>query len=599
MATKVLTPKEQIEQQKAYASAQPSSVGLADDNLFVLGMKDVFYRNEGNALGDIIDNSVESGATFCHVAYNTNDAGKILEIAVIDNGCGIDSSFLPHALRWGGSSRHNSRNLFGRYGFGLPTASIKHGDAYSVYSRTDRNDQFSVVSVDLDDMKGGNRLELPSVKTSELPEWVSAYISEHVGEEKDVATVILLSKRNSLVWPNKTTSVGKLMRHFGITYGSILNGQCKVYVDGDRVEQIDPLFITPSARHFDIDGTRATDHSVPPIKFRDRNGNWHDVTVRMSYMDVAAVDAKERNSGNRLTKPRASLKTDYNGIFVYRNGRFIEVYKPGYIGLNLSGSYSRQIGLSVDFPAELDEYFGITPQKQTISISEPLDKLLEAAIMPAYRSFYKMIEEERALLKQQKRLIKMPSGVEVRASELAFAKIDARRPARPKSVKAAEEANAALIKKAKEIATTTGRTIEEEKLALEKTLIAHPYKIEADHGRPNTPFFEPDQVGPQTVIYLNTNHKFYTEVYGRLKESEVGIRSGIEALLVALARAELSKGGEDRVFYMQERAAWSSDLSQALEIIPMLLTDEDTYEAAMAMDPDRNFLEKEAEEESE
>jgi hypothetical protein len=56
MATKVLTPQEQIDQQKAYASSQPASVGLADDNLFVLGMKDVYYRNEGNALADIIDN---------------------------------------------------------------------------------------------------------------------------------------------------------------------------------------------------------------------------------------------------------------------------------------------------------------------------------------------------------------------------------------------------------------------------------------------------------------------------------------------------------------------------------------------------------------
>jgi hypothetical protein len=73
-----------------------------------------------------------------------------------------------------------------------------------------------------------------------------------------------------------------------------------------------------------------------------------------------------------------------------------------------------------------------------------------------------------------------------------------------------------------------------------------------------------------------------------LDETEIEIRSGIEALLVSLARAELSKGGEDRVFYMQERAAWSADLAQALEIIPHLLSNEDTYEEAIAMDPARN-----------
>ena len=596
MATKVLTPHEQVDQQKAYASSQPASVGLADDNLFVLGMKDVYYRNEGNALADIIDNSVEAGATYCHVAYNTDSGGKIQEIAIIDNGCGIDSSFLPHALRWGGSSRHNSRNLFGRYGFGLPTASIKHGDAYSVFSRTNKSEPFNEVSIDLQEIMSGKRLELPTVKTAPLPAWVNKYIEENIGADADVATVILLSKRNSLIWPNQANSVSNLMRHFGIVYSSIVTGQCKIYVDAEKVEALDPLFITPSARHFDIEGTKATDHSLPPIKVRDKNGNWHEVQIRMSYMDVAAISAQERTRSNRLSKPRQALKKDYNGVFVYRNGRFIDTYRPYYSGLNWQ-SYSRQIGIAVDFPAELDEYFGITPQKQTISLSETVDRLLEDAIMPSFKSLYKMIEEERAILKAARGNISMPGGTTVRASELAFAKIDAKRPARPKSPKATEDAIEALTKKAREISTATGRTVEEEKLALEKVLIAHPYKIEAEHGRPNTPFFEPDQVGPQTVIYLNTNHKFYTEVYGRLDETEVGIRAGIEALLVSLARAELSKGGEDRVFYMQERAAWSADLAQALEIIPQLLSDEDTYDAAVEMDPARNSIDSESESE--
>jgi hypothetical protein len=596
MATKVLTPQEQVDQQKAYAASQPASVGLADDNLFVLGMKDVYYRDEGNALSDIIDNSVEAGATYCHVAYKTDSGGKIEEIAIIDNGCGIDSSFLPHALRWGGSSRHNSRNLFGRYGFGLPTASIKHGDAYSVFSRTNKSESFKEVSIDLQEIMSGKRLELPTVKEAPLPTWVENYIDENIGANADVATVILLSKRNSLIWPNKANSVSKLMRHFGIVYSSIVTGQCKIYVDAEKVEALDPLFITPSARHYDVEGTKATDHSLPPIKVRDKNGNWHEVRIRMSYMDVAAINAQERTSNNRLSKPRQALKKDYNGIFVYRNGRFIETYRPYYTGLNWQ-SYSRQIGIAVDFPAELDEYFGITPQKQTISLSETVDRLLEDAIMPSWKSLYKMIEEERAILKAARGNISMPGGVTVRASELAFAKIDAKRPARPKSPKATEDAIEALTKKAREISTSTGRTVEEEKLALEKVLIAHPYKIEAEHGRPNTPFFEPDQVGPQTVIYLNTNHKFYTEVYGRLDETEVGIRAGIEALLVSLARAELSKGGEDRAFYMQERAAWSADLALALEIIPQLLSEEDTYDAAIEMDPARNTIDSESENE--
>ena len=585
MAGKLLTPQEQIQQQVAYASAQPTTVGLADDNLFVLGMKDVYYKNEGNAFADILDNSIEAGATYIHIAYNTDSSGRIQEVAIIDNGCGMDSSFLPHALRWGGSSRHNSRSLYGRYGFGLPTASIKHGNAYSVYSRTDKKQGFNEVSIDLDEILAGKRLELPSVQKSELPVWVSAYIKENIGSEDDVATVVLLSKRNTLEWPNKTNSVANLMRHFGIVYHSVVTGQCKIFVDGDRVEAVDPLFITPAARHYEIEGTKATDHSLPPIKVRDHNGNWHDVQVRMSLMNLDAYDAQERTSSGRLTKPRKRLKEDYNGIFIYRNGRFIDTYKWDDIAWQ---SYSRQIGISLDFPAELDEFFGITPQKQTISVNQTVQDLLKKAVLPAYGSLYKLVLEERAMAKAAKGNIQLREGVTVRASELAFAKIDAKRPSRPKSPKADEEARTNLAKKAKEISQVTGRSVEEEQKALENVLIAHPYKIEAEHGRPTQPFFEMDQVGPQTVVYLNTGHRFYTDVYGALGEDDVAIRSGIEALLVCIARAELSKGGDDRVFYMQERAAWSEDLAKALEIIPQLLSQEDTWEEAIDMDPARN-----------
>ena len=585
MAGKLLTPQEQIAQQIAYASSQPTSVGLADDNLFVLGMKDVYYKNEGNALADILDNSIEAGSSYIHIAYNTDSSGRIQDVAVIDNGCGIDSTFLPHALRWGGSSRHNSRNLYGRYGFGLPTASIKHGNSYSVYSRTNKTSGFSEVSIDLDEILAGKRLELPSVKQSNLPSWVSAYIKQNIGNEDDVATVVLLSKRNTLEWPNKTNSVANLMRHFGIVYHSVVTGQCKIYVDGDRVEAVDPLFITPAARHYEIDGSIATDHSLPPIKVRDAHGTWHDVQVRMSMMNLDAYDAQERTASGRLTKPRKRLKEDYNGIFIYRNGRFIDTYKWDEISWQ---SYSRQIGISLDFPAELDEFFGITPQKQTISVNQTVQELLKKAVLPAYASLYKLVLEERATAKSAKGNIQLRDGVTVRASELAFAKIDAKRPSRPKSPKADEEARTNLAKKAKEISQVTGRSVEEEQQALENVLIAHPYKIEAEHGRPTQPFFEMDQVGPQTVVYLNTGHRFYTDVYGALSEDDVAIRSGIEALLVCIARAELSKGGDDRVFYMQERAAWSEDLAKALEIIPQLLSQEDTWEEAIDMDPARN-----------
>jgi hypothetical protein len=587
MQNKVLSPEKQIEQQKDYASRQRKDVGLADDTLFVLGMRDVYYKSEANALADVIDNSAEAGSTFVHIIYNTDEKGKIEEIAILDDGCGIDESFLPHAIRWGASSRHNSRNLYGRYGFGLPTASIKYGTKYSVYSRTDSAKPFNVVTVDISQLGVGEKLELPKVKQDFLPAWIQNYVdSQDSLKGKSISTVVLWSNRDSLVYPNIKASITHVMRHLGIVYHSILLSSCKMYVQGNQVEPIDPLFLTESARHFDINSTRATDHSIPTIKIRDKNGEYHDVNIRISALDHSAYNAEERSVSGRLSKPRKSLREDYMGIFVYRNGRFIDTYKWDKISWQ---SYARQIGISIDFPAELDEVFGITPQKQTIAMGEEVEQILiKANLLGAYRSLYNRIQTERSQIKAARDAIKLTSDVTVRASELAFAKIDSKRPSKPKSQKSAEEASKNLQRKAKEISAVTGRSEEEERQQLETMLLSHPYKIEAHHGGPTVPFFTPEQIGPQTVVWLNTGHRFYTDVYGMLGEKDVAIRAGIEALLVALARGELSKGDMDRVFYMNERAAWSEDLARALELIPNILSKEDTWEEAIAMDPAQN-----------
>lgn len=587
MQNKVLSPEQQIAQQKAYASKQRKDVGLADDNLFVLGMRDVYYKSEANALADVIDNSVEAGSTFVHVIYKTDEKGKIEDIAIIDDGCGIDESFLPHAIRWGASSRHNSRNLYGRYGFGLPTASIKYGTKYSVYSRTDASKPFNVVTFDMAQLGAGEKLELPSPKQDLLPSWVQQYIdSQDSLKNKSISTVVVWSKRDTLVYANIKASITHVMRHLGIVYHSILLSSCKMYVQGNQVEPIDPLFLTESARHFDINGTKATDHSLPPLKIRDKNGEYFDVHIRISALDHAAYNAEERSVAGRLSKPRKSLREDYTGIFVYRNGRFIDTYKWDKISWQ---SYARQVGVSIDFPAELDEIFGITPQKQTIAMGEEVEQILiKANVLGAYRSLYNLVQTERKQIKAARDAIKLSSDVTVRASELAFAKIDSKRPKKPKSQKSAEEATKNLQRKAKEISAVTGRSEEEERQQLETILLSHPYKIEAHHGGPTVPFFTPEQIGPQTIVWLNTGHRFYTDVYGMLGEKDVAIRAGIEALLVTLARGELSKGDMDRVFYMNERATWSEDLSRALELIPTILSKEETWEEAVSMDPDQN-----------
>src|SRR5579875_2238520 len=94
--------KRHLEAQRRTARTA-GATGLVDEKMLAQTMRSVRYQDEGHAAGDVIDNAIESGATQVHLAFRTEGAA-IQEIAFIDDGSGIEPSFLPHATKWGGSS---------------------------------------------------------------------------------------------------------------------------------------------------------------------------------------------------------------------------------------------------------------------------------------------------------------------------------------------------------------------------------------------------------------------------------------------------------------------------------------------------------------
>src|SRR4030095_191011 len=57
-----------------------------------------------------------------------------VEVSILDNGCGMDPFTLRQALRFGGSTRFGDRSGLGRYGMGLPNASLSQARRMMVYT---------------------------------------------------------------------------------------------------------------------------------------------------------------------------------------------------------------------------------------------------------------------------------------------------------------------------------------------------------------------------------------------------------------------------------------------------------------------------------
>src|SRR5262245_35096028 len=103
--------------------AQRQTASLVSEEHFVLATRDTGYRTVAAAVAELVDNSLQAGATDIQILVSDTD-GLGLSVAVLDNGCGMDAAVISTALRFGGTTRFNDRTGSGRYGMGLPNSSL-------------------------------------------------------------------------------------------------------------------------------------------------------------------------------------------------------------------------------------------------------------------------------------------------------------------------------------------------------------------------------------------------------------------------------------------------------------------------------------------
>lgn len=579
--------QERIQRMQSYVKDKKGGAsGLFDPELTIKTFRSVRYESEAHAGADIIDNAIEAGASQVHVVANITK-GKITDIAFIDDGSGIASTFLPWAVSWGGSAQHGDvgkRNTFGRFGFGLPTASINRGTAYDVISRyfdesTGAVTDFAMVTVDIKHLeRGPDGLPVqPQVKPGKLPAWVVAYVADKDslfrGGLEAVRTVVIWRDLDRLNSKTIDALNPLLLNHFGVTYAGWLP-QCSIYVNGIAVEPIDVLFTSPNARYFDVEGTRAEDHGKQVFMMKGEDGTEHPVTVRLSKIGLDAYQARLHGGRGQPPRIRERIRKQYNGFFVTRRDRFIELWKPSDVSWQ---SYMRQVAVHLDFPPELDEMFGVTPDKQTINPRpQVIDTLNGKGVLRAMRDLYNEVNAER-----QKRKAEDEGNLEggVRVSEVVMDKVSGiiNRPitSAEEKLKRQDEAKKNLERKVKEVAAVSAipeATVREE---LTEQTSRKRFHVELVSLGENGVFINPEQRGLQTVLQINIDHLFFKDVYSKISPEQFELRSGLELLLFTLALGELDAIGEKAAFYLNERIRWGQLLSTQIHVQSDVISNSD------------------------
>lgn len=349
---------------------------LVPPHLAVQAMRDNGYKNTAYAVAELIDNAVQAGASAVELLaleveefVRQRTRRRLQKIAVLDNGSGMDETVLRLALQFGNGTHLDDREGIGRFGMGLPSASISQCAHVDVWSWTRGPDQALYSYVDLSQVAAGTMREVPEPRRDPLPiEWTDR--ARSLGSS---GTLVVWSQLDRAMWRtgralirNSEFVIARMYRRF-LAQG-LVSIRMASFVEGTKVPTIDDFatandpgyLLVPSSTPspydndamFQVDGDS---WDIPyRIRFRDQE---HEVHLRFSYakenarsVPNAGATAYGKHAGNNV------------GVSLVRAERELDMDQSL---VNTYDPRERWWGVEVDFPPSLDELFGVTNNKQT------------------------------------------------------------------------------------------------------------------------------------------------------------------------------------------------------------------------------------------
>ncbi|WP_432833077.1 ATP-binding protein [Dactylosporangium sp. CA-092794] len=382
----------------------------------VKSIRDTGYKGTDYALAELIDNSFQWGQarTVLLVIVQRPVQGKLRatkradEIWVIDDGTGMTDQAVNLALSFGGSGKYDDRSGIGRFGMGLPQASVSQCERTDVWTwQKSQPENASHTFLDLQKLSRsgkGSTLTVPwPTRPGEsgyetMPDWVLDVFKQHatadtsMGQPLYGGTAIRWSALDRVRW----TTAGTILKHaeylLGRVYRNFLTAdterrQIKIaIVDADMIGGLiefhdvrpnDPLYLLPAdqstlefweqaapegekEKYVPVTGIApfTEHHNSREFKIARPDGKG-DSTV-YARLSLARPEARPgRNPGKDTHQGRHAR--DNAGISVVRAGRELVLEQT----LNEEAT-DRWWGVELSFSPDLDEIFGVTNNKQDV-----------------------------------------------------------------------------------------------------------------------------------------------------------------------------------------------------------------------------------------
>ena len=359
----------------------------------IRALRDSRYHNSAYALAELIDNSIEAGAEEIHLlcmdktlppesVSRRPSRRRVSEIAVLDNGPGMDVNTLFQALKFGGGTRHHADRGIGKYGMGLPTSSMSQCKRVDVWTWQDGLDSAWHSSIDADVIERGDHcVPLPDQNTPIPSHWRTA--DAHGLFESDHGCFVLWSKLDKVQWKtaraiieNTAREVGRMHRFFidagihKIRAASFSEGRPSARDNEVVFKANDPLYLMENTtlEEQPWDAEPMFEPWCEP-KYYTRTVDGQEVTIIVKYSivrpEALKTDVVTQNPGDSSRGRHARHNI---GVSVVREDREI-VLEDAFLreGGSADNPTNRWWGCEVLFRRTCDELFGVDHNKQMVA----------------------------------------------------------------------------------------------------------------------------------------------------------------------------------------------------------------------------------------
>ncbi|WP_406077244.1 ATP-binding protein [Micromonospora sp. NBC_00858] len=316
---------------------------------------DALGRNHSleTALADLVDNSIDAGATDILVRFVQRDI-RLVGLYVVDNGQGIEPERIDDAMTVGGQRRYTGEDL-GHFGLGLKAASFSQAASLTVLSRAagrpavGRRWQLNasrqgfgcdIVPATFAAAELDRDWQLPTSASGTVVRWdrVNGFPSSDDPDQVDE----FLSR-----------TISHLQGHLGLTFHRILVDRgVRIVID------VEDTNLGAGVRH--------PVAPIDPFAYSDTLPGWpKDLMVRTDQTNVVLrchIWPRRSNAPEYRLPGGAETR---QGLYFYRRGRLL--HAGGWEGIHAADTRLQLARVCIDIDGDATGMFVMNPEKSRVS----------------------------------------------------------------------------------------------------------------------------------------------------------------------------------------------------------------------------------------